>query len=232
LTRNLWINTRAGARLNNNDGDQSLDDQFSSLVEQEVERRVFEEKRREREALRAQKEQELAEVRRQHEREIYLLKKELATSAAARARQDVAEGASASSFDNNRVQRLCPIQVDIPSFRAHPTGGYVLFEVRLAARDAGWIVRRRFRQFRDLHANMCQLFRSSVAHLPFPSRRIWGSASEGVSRERRSALETYLKALLAVSSAVPGSPLAVSAPGREDLINLSRFFEPAEGDDP
>ena len=83
--RSLWQNTRS---LDGSSNDLGLggdyDSHFSRLVEQEVDRRLFQEKimrsendYQEKEMLRIEKERELAAIRRQHEREIYLLKKQL-----------------------------------------------------------------------------------------------------------------------------------------------------------
>ena len=83
--RSLWHNTRS---LDGSSNDLGLvgdyDSHFSRLVEQEVDRRLFQEKimrseneYQEKEMLRIEKERELATIRRQHEREIYLLKKQL-----------------------------------------------------------------------------------------------------------------------------------------------------------
>ena len=83
--RSLWQNTRS---LDGSSNDLGLvgdyDSHFSRLVEQEVDRRLFQEKImrsendfQEKEMLRIEKERELAAIRRQHEREIYLLKKQL-----------------------------------------------------------------------------------------------------------------------------------------------------------
>merc|ERR1719510_2589731 len=66
----------------NSTGDN--DSHFARLVEQEVDRRLFQEKiirseteYQEKEMLRIEKERELAAIRREHEREVYLLKRQL-----------------------------------------------------------------------------------------------------------------------------------------------------------
>ena len=83
--RSLWHNTRS---MDGSSNDLGLvgdyDNHFSRIIEQEVDRRLFQEKIvrsetefQEKELLRMEKERELAVIRRHHEREIYLLKKQL-----------------------------------------------------------------------------------------------------------------------------------------------------------
>ena len=114
--RSLWHNTKS---LNGSSNDLGLsgeyDSHFSRLVEQEVDRRLFQEKImrsenefQEKEMLRIEKERELATIRRQHEREIYLLKKQLHEASV----NKVSQSGDTEENDN----RLLDIRITIPSF--------------------------------------------------------------------------------------------------------------------
>ena len=114
--RSLWHNTKS---LNGSSNDLGLagdyDSHFSRLVEQEVDRRLFQEKImrsenefQEKEMLRIEKERELASIRRQHEREIYLLKKQLHEATVTKVPQ--------SGEDDKHDNRPIDITITIPSF--------------------------------------------------------------------------------------------------------------------
>ena len=114
--RSLWQNTRS---LDGSSNDLGLtgdyDSHFSRLVEQEVDRRLFQEKImrsendfQEKEMLRIEKERELAAIRRQHEREIYLLKKQLHEATVTKVPK------SGDSEANEK--RLFDITISIPTF--------------------------------------------------------------------------------------------------------------------
>ncbi len=249
LTRNLWISSRAnaaggalgGAGVDGDAGEdpetsmRSFEERFSTLVEQEVERRLFQEKVlrqesdfHEKEMWKIQRDRELEEIRRQHEKEMYLLKRKLHES------YHVGGGGGGDALRRNQprgggVGPVGPsVTITIPSFLRSGSGGFVEYEVRLLTPSDGasWSVMRRFRRFRDLHVMMCQTYGPSVQALSFPSRRLFGSASDAVSLERQRALQAYLVSLVRVCSAIPSCPLHGDA-SREALINFSYFFEPS-----
>ncbi len=204
-------------------------DDFLYCAPLQVDRRIFQEKVlraesefHEREMLRMQKEQELAEIRRQHEKEIYILKRKLH------------EASHRDAAQSQRQQQEQHVTVTIPKFHWSFGGGangnsghHVKYEVCVVARDVRWTVLRRFRQFRDLHlAATAALPPSATSGLPdFPSRRLFGSTSEQVSQERRCQLQTYLNALLRSCATAPETPL-FRTPTRDALVAFSGFFEP------
>ncbi len=232
LTRNMWIRSHAASgALSGAEGEdpeatmRSFDEQFSALVEQEVDRRMFQEKVlrdesdfHDKEIIKMNRDRELEEIRRQHEKEIYLLKRKLHEANAARSAQQASAGASSS---------VAVPSVAIPAFTRSTVGGFVEYEVRVSTQDGStWSVHRRFRRFRDLHVMMCQTYGSPVQTLPFPSRRLFGSASDTVSLERQRSLQSYLVQLIRVCSDIPTCPLHGRA-DKEALINFSYFFEPS-----
>ena len=83
--RSLWQSNRStDGSISDIAISSDCDAPFSRIIEQEVDRRLFQEKVmrsetefQEKEMLRMEQERELAAIRRQHEREIYLLKKQL-----------------------------------------------------------------------------------------------------------------------------------------------------------
>lgn len=223
--RHMWM---AGVRHLSDDenGDVDYESQFSSLVEQEVERRLFQEKVlkaesefQERELWRMERERELAVLRRQHEREIYMLKRRLHEQ---RNRQQMDSGGGDQVGD-------IELSASIPTFRMAGLGSsvHVEYEVNLRAKDGQWTVLRRFRQFRDLHVQMCSVYGESVASIPFPSRRLFGNKSDHVSHERQRQLQSYLNTLLLVlSTKVTTTNCSLyRSPFKSSLMQLSGFFQ-------
>ena len=113
--RSLWNNT-GSTNVSTNDiglsGD--YDSHFSRIIEQEVDRRLFQEKMmrsetefQEKEMVRIEKERELATMRRQHEREIYLLKKQLHEATTSKIQQ---------TRDGENQDKLINISILVPSF--------------------------------------------------------------------------------------------------------------------
>jgi len=197
-----------------------LQDRFSQLIDAEVDRRLeaeanlrAEKEMQEREFLLLQKEKELERLRVAHEREMYLMKKKLSST-------------TAPQF--NPVNRDCGIKLLIPRF--YPAGvgkqTYIEYEVGVLFVDSGqqYIVHRRYRQFRDLHTNMCSRYGSAVQFLQFPAKKIFGSKTEAVSSERQRDLSTYLNRLVSVCCKLPGSPL-YRTQTRDSLETFSAFFQ-------
>ena len=214
ITRNMWMQAQNNGNAEGEKEEaKTFDEQFASLVEQEVDRRIFQEKIlkreseiQERELVKMKQERELNDIRRQHEKEIYLLKKKLHEAS----EQRVPE------------QKKMGIHVKIPTFRT--CRDHVEFAVEIFAKDDSWVVHRRFRRFRELHMSMCNRYGLPVQSLPFPSRRLFGSTSENVSLERQEQLERYVNALIQVCSLdIPHSPLYRN-PCSASLLALSNFF--------
>ena len=268
FTRNMWISSRAAAATPQLEGAagedpeaslRSFEEQFDVLVDQEVERRLFQEKVlkqdsdfHEKELQKIQHDREVDEIRRQHEKEIYMLKRRLheANNAASRLSQQQRRQSGASGG----VEQP-PVVISIPSFNRSGMGGFVQYEVRVTLPDAAgttWTVQRRFRRFRDLHMMMCQTYGPAVQvtslsyqylkyvttsllipfqALNFPSRRLFGSSSDGVSLERQRVLQVYLNDLIRVCSDIVSCPLH-AGPTREAVINFSYFFEPSNESSP
>ena len=115
--RSMWHNTLSMEGSTNEVGVAGdSDSHFSRLVEQEVDRRLFQEKVmrsemefQEKEMLRIEKERELTTIRRQHEREIYLLKRQLHEATKTKMQQT-------SNGDNINESRPLDISISIPSF--------------------------------------------------------------------------------------------------------------------
>ncbi len=229
--RNLWM---AGVRHLNDEeaGDGDYETQFSMLVEQEVERRLFQEKilksdgeYQEKELERLEREREIASLKRQHEREIYMLKRKLAENASngGQSRSSASTSEVNSSLDSEAaVSRLGAV---IPNYSLSGVGSssHVEYQVHIRACDAQWVVMRRFRQFRDLHVAMTNAYGSIVTALPFPSRRLFGNKSASVSHERQAQLSAYLNFLLLTLSKVETSPIYMT-PTKAALMELSSFF--------
>jgi hypothetical protein len=227
--RNLWM-----AGLRHLAGDQAepgseteYETHFASLVEQEVERILFQEKVlkaesefQEREMLKMERDRELAQLRRQHEREIYMLKRKLhETSINSRKISNNATG------NLETLEDLSALTVNIPSFTLSGIGSHshVEYQVDIKTLDCAWTVMRRFRQFRDLHMAMTSLYGPIITALPFPSRRLFGNRSSSVSGERQKQLCGYLNVLLLTLVKIESCPLYKN-PTKNALLKLSAFF--------
>ena len=227
--RSLWMKS-AGSGSESDDYEST----FSRLVEQEVDKRLLQEKLlrseteyQERELIRIQKERELAQIKREHEREIYLLRRKLheAKSSEQLAPQlpTAAVVPESRPFDAN---------VTIPSFRMSSGPDsyieYVIW-VRTGGDGKSWCLHRRFRQFRVLHVAMCQTYGQMVTTISFPARRIFGNKSCNVAQERRQLLQRYLNTLIQSCAEVGRCPLYQN-PTKPALIKFAAFFEQCSDD--
>ena len=100
----------------------------------------------ERELMRLEKEREVAEIKRQHEREIYLLRRKLHEASA---RRDSSNDAEAIGAGGPSESRPFDASVTIPSFLMTGNGqeshiDYVI-NVRTGADGRSWKIKRRFR---------------------------------------------------------------------------------------
>merc|ERR1719510_1240621 len=205
------------------------DSHFARLVEQEVDRRLFQEKIirsetefQEKEMLRIEKERELAAIRRQHEREIYLLKKQLHEASSNNIEQP-------RNFDRIDENRPFKISISIPTFclKGLGSGQHVEYNVHIAiGGDAptSWSIMRRYRQFRELHRNLIQAYGSTIHNLSFPSRRLFGNRSNHIAVERKRMLQAYLNTLIQTCACLKPCPLSKYL-NKKTLIEFSTFFE-------
>lgn len=193
----------------------------------------------EREMLKMERDRELAQLRRQHEREIYMLKRKLhETSINSRKISNNATG------NLETLEDLSALTVNIPSFTLSGIGSHSHVEYQVDIKtlgkpnpvcclirfisyclisDCAWTVMRRFRQFRDLHMAMTSLYGPIITALPFPSRRLFGNRSSSVSGERQKQLCGYLNVLLLTLVKIESCPLYKN-PTKNALLNLSAFF--------
>jgi hypothetical protein len=232
--RSLWM---AGMRhLGDVEASEAdYETQFSVLVEQEVERRLFQEKVlkaesefQERELIKMEREREMAILRRQHEREIYMLKRKLHENTKMQvpgSNSISGQGDSSNSSDPDSLLQEGIVSVTIPTFTLSGIGSnsHVEYQVTIKSVDAHWTVMRRFRQFRDLHMAMMSIYGKAVTVLPFPTRRIFGSRSETVSGERQTQLMGYINILLLTLLKIPSCPIYKN-PTQDGVLKLSAFF--------
>ena len=116
--RTLWMSgIRHVSDLEASEAD--YESQFSMMVEQEVERRLFQEKVlkaesefQEKELVKMEREREIAALKRQHEREIYMLKRKLHESSISK-KSSLNETSSTLSGDQDQFGSLT---VSIPGF--------------------------------------------------------------------------------------------------------------------
>nr|XP_047133300.1 kinesin-like protein KIF16B isoform X1 [Hydra vulgaris] len=127
------------------------------------------------------------------------------------------------------IYKMNQINGCIPRYilRGIGKGSYHVFEVKLRIGNISWTVYRRYRQFRELHR---QTLRNHpiIGNLEFPSRRYFGNLAEDFVRVRRTQLEAYLIAFLAILSNDPTCRIyAISHRSltKQDLAIFHPFFK-------
>ena len=102
--------------------------------------------------FRIEKERELAQIKRQHEREIYLLRRKLHESTVR----------PVPVFENQPFDA----NVNIPSFKMSGAGGesHIEYVIQITAGSDAWSIQRRFRQFRMLSRHVGPVVRSRRPH--------------------------------------------------------------------
>jgi len=247
--RNLWMKSGGSSNQSDNGDNGEYESTFSRLVEQEVDKRLFQEKLlraeseyQERELIRIEKERELSQIKREHDREIYLLRRKL-HEASMKQQQQLSTPPPQLPQLTQQQQQL-PVEsslpfdanVTIPSFKmtgGEGAGGESYIEYVIWVRTGGdgqtWCIHRRFRQFRVLHVAMCQSYGSMVTTISFPARRLFGNKSSVVAQERKQMLQRYLNTLIQSCSEVTRCPLYKN-PTKAALVKFAAFFEPCSED--
>ncbi|KAK2158584.1 hypothetical protein LSH36_167g07057 [Paralvinella palmiformis] len=229
---------------------QELEDQerINALVEQEVRRRLLEEKlQRERtlvnkqECDRMEQEQEITRIRKAHQRELQRLKAKYegnlpSDNLPTRANPYAAftERAASIASIHSTISAMSPItgnpfSVSIPTYLHRGSGldVYYEYEVKLSVIDEKWTVFRRYRRFRELHMEL-KLSYPEIAGLVFPPKKFFGSRSERTVAERRLQLETYLAHVIEILWRKPESPLhpsKVKHYTKKVLCDFNPFFK-------
>ncbi|XP_040578535.1 kinesin-like protein Klp98A [Lepeophtheirus salmonis] len=236
--RNLWLFSKTRQTI---EGDHDVDnidyeEKLAILVEQEVDRRLFQEKilkaeseYNEREHLRSECEREINFLRRQHEREIYILKRKLYESHLA--------AVSATSLEPRNsvlgLNQAFPAILAIPKYRlvcAGTVDAHVEYEIKITfcceQSCPSYTVHRRYKTFRDLHRMMISKYNVHLTELNFPPRRFIGSSlSESLSNERQKALQIYLNRLIQICYKVQCCPLVKIKDVSRALCVFSSFFQ-------
>jgi hypothetical protein len=101
------------------------------------------------------------------------------------------------------------ILATIPAFYLRGIGftAYHVFELKFETVHGDWNVYRRYEQFRSFHDEICWAY-PEVSSLTFPPSKWFGAKSDRFVRERRVHLERYLKAFIAIITAIPNGPLS------------------------
>ncbi|XP_067119902.1 kinesin-like protein KIF16B [Centruroides vittatus] len=193
---------------------QELEQQkrINCLVEQEVQRRLFEEKLRlEREYLK--NDQKYFKSFQQHVESRFPNE---ATTTACTLNNHVRENGAVES-----------IKFSIPSYtmRGSGSGAHYEYEVKIYVNADTWTIYRRYKRFRELHHYMRLKYGDKVELPYFPPRKIFGSKSERVVEERRNHLEVYLNKLILICMQVEGCPLHTRQNlCKQDIYDFAPFF--------
>ncbi|XP_070179569.1 kinesin-like protein KIF16B isoform X2 [Littorina saxatilis] len=198
-------------------------ERINALVEQEVKRRLFEEKverekqrRVERDKERQDREKEIQKLKSSHERELRQLRAKLEQSnGLSKSNPYGNAGAPDSSMENRRklVRQLSTVgppptvEVTIPNYALRGAGrdSHYEYEVKMKIGDESWSVFRRYSKFRELHQTMKKKH-PNVEILVFPPRKLFHK-TERVAAERRVMLEQYLSNLVELCQRCKDSPL-------------------------
>lgn len=62
--------------------------------------------------------------------------------------------------------------------------------------SSSWLVRRRYREFRDLHDNLKMKYGDRVP--PVPGKKMWGNQDPDFVRQRQDQLQVYMNKILAI----------------------------------
>ncbi|XP_025105880.1 kinesin-like protein KIF16B [Pomacea canaliculata] len=204
--------------------DLERQERINALVEQEVKRRLFEEKverekqrRMEREQERLERDKEIHRLKSLHEREIRQLKARLENSNGHNRSNPYSRSLThSSSFDGSRRKLVAqlslsdpppPVNITIPNYELRGSGrdSHYEYEVKVTIGDDIWSVFRRYSRFRELHQTMRKKY-PTVDILIFPPRRLF-HRNERVASERRVLLEQYLNNLVEACMRCPDCPL-------------------------
>lgn len=193
---------------------QELEQQkrINCLVEQEVQRRLFEEKLRlEREYLK--NDQKYFKNFQKHFESRF--PNEATTSV----------NTVNNSLNENRTRET--INISIPSYtmRGSGSGAHYEYEVKIYVNADSWTIYRRYKRFRELHHYMRLKYGNKVELPYFPPRKIFGSKSERIVEERRNYLEVYLNKLIQICMKIEGCPLYSSQNlCKQDIYDFAPFF--------
>ncbi|TRY79865.1 hypothetical protein TCAL_06049 [Tigriopus californicus] len=222
--KKLWRSVHFTGNRFSDDLFDSFDEKFDALVEQEVDRRLFQDRvlkstesiARDKELERIKRDQQMLDLQRHHEKEIYLLRKRL---------HEFQQVNSESPPVTSSQTRL-PANISIVQYQLK-NGSHVEYKVVIWTPEETWTLERRFRMFRDLHVAMCHKYNALVQGLGFPSRRLFGNTSETVAAERQHQLESYLNALIQKCALQRECPLYNCFSGyRVAFVKFSPFFQP------
>ncbi|KAL8611043.1 hypothetical protein ACOMHN_042659 [Nucella lapillus] len=196
-------------------------ERINALVEQEVKRRLFDEKverekqrRMEREKERQDREKEIQKLKSVHERELRQLRAKLENSKESSKSNPYAHSGSLDSSNNRKklvrqlsVGRPCSVEITIPNYALHGTGrdSHYEYEVKIKIGEEIWSVFRRYSKFREVHQTMRKKY-PNVDILVFPPRKLFHK-SERVAAERRILLEQYLSNLIELCQRSRDCPL-------------------------
>ncbi|XP_050405593.1 kinesin-like protein KIF16B [Patella vulgata] len=230
--------------------DLEKQDRINGMVEQEVKRRVFEEKlerdkqrRLEREKDKSERDQEMQRLKLTHAREIRRLKAKLAaknnkvTSQSNPYGNQVMTNVNQSTNDLSRRRHSSSsgsftgpapkIKITIPNYVLRKgSNSHHEYEVKIVIGDENWTVFRRYSRFRELHFSLLKKF-PEMSLLVFPPRKLFHK-SEKVVIERRKQLEEYMQHLMELCLRMEDCPLHPSKNkylSRHILCEFDSFFK-------
>ncbi|XP_052767507.1 kinesin-like protein KIF16B isoform X2 [Mya arenaria] len=210
-------------------------DKINALVEQEVKRRMFEEKlereqkrQLERDRERQERDEEIKHLKEAHHREMKKLKDKFE-----RSRADTGGRTMTPSLSNPYVTVMSAdsemdmprrkstgcslnqelpgsIHISIPSYRiqAYGSDSHYEYEVKIVIGDDVWSIQRRYSKFREFHMALKSKIPELNA-LVFPPKKLF-SKTDKVAAERREQLEFYMRSVLEICMKIPSCPLHLS----------------------
>ncbi|XP_076312392.1 kinesin-like protein 98A isoform X1 [Tachypleus tridentatus] len=213
-------------------------ERINILVEQEVQRRLFEEQLRKEYLLheenlqeRSNREKELNTIRNYHEKELKHIRQRLEINrSASPVLNNFSPDRTASAATNDLVETNQEIKISIPSYTMRGSGGdaHYEYEVKVNVNGESWTICRRYKRFRELHHFMKLKYGDKMKMPYFPPRRMFGSKSEKVVEQRKVYLQAYLQNLVSSCMKVDGCPLnqpSIQKLCKQNLWDFASFFK-------
>ncbi|XP_045187061.2 kinesin-like protein KIF16B isoform X2 [Mercenaria mercenaria] len=228
-------------------------DRINALVEQEVKRRMFEEKiqreqkrQLERDKEKREREEEIKRLKDAHHREMKQLKARYekrsgsigkgispslsnpyATVMSADSEGEVPRRKSTGNLSKFEESPKSII-ITIPMYRLQCYGSdsHYEYEVKIVIGDDVWSVMRRYSKFREFHMDIKSKI-PEINALVFPPKKLF-SKTEKVAAERRSQLEFYVNSVIEICSKIPSCCLHSSKNeflSKQVLCDFNPFFK-------
>ena len=103
------------------------------------------------------------------------------------------------------------LQPDVPSSHGFQVSiestldyeDFILYVIRVSYKFASWTVRRRYKEFAELHASIAKLYSGPQYVFAFPGKKLLGNFRNKFIQKRQKKLEEYLRNAMGNLQAIP-----------------------------